>query len=154
MTVDATGHAPRASADPSRVMRIARQATGAWVLLALGAIANGGLRQAVLSPWLGEGIARVLSIVILLVLIVAVSVWCIRAWWMRLPARALLLIGASWAVASALFEFGLGRLAFGMDWSELLAAYDLSAGQYWILAPIGMLVGPALAGRLLRRRST
>lgn len=130
--------------------RVARTAGLAWLALAAGGIANGAFRQAVLLPLFGERIARVLSIILLVAIIFGLSYAVVRAKWRRLSDRALLAIGAAWAVGSALFEFGLGRLVFDMPWSELLAAYDLLAGQYWIFAPLSMIVAPALVRRLLR----
>lgn len=134
-------------------VRVLREASIAWVFLAVGAVTNGILREAVLLPWLGERVARVLSISILLGLIIGVSSWLVRSRWSALSTRALVAIGASWAIMSALFEFGLGRLVLDMRWSELLAAYDLLAGEYWILAPLAMLTAPAIARAVMRRRA-
>lgn len=150
MSVTASPQAPASLAGTSR---LAREASFAWLVLALGAIANGSLRQFALVPWLGERVARIASISILVAIILLVSFWLVRMRWSALSTRALVTIGAAWAIASALFEFGLGRLVFDMPWSELLVAYDLFAGQYWILAPLAMLTGPAIARAVLRRRA-
>lgn len=128
-------------------------ATWAWLLLAAGGVANGAFRQAVLSPALGEKVARILSIALLVGIVLGVSAWMVARRWRTLGHGTLLLVGASWAVGSALFELGLGRLVFDMPWSELLAAYDLLAGQYWVLAPLAMTFGPSLAKTVLAART-
>lgn len=144
---------PRTAPTAPPTRRIALTAAAAWVILAVGAVANGVFRQAFLSPTLGEPVARAVSILVLVGIIFAVSFGFVRAKWMRLSDRGLLAIGAAWAVGSALFEFGLGRLVLDMPWSELLASYNLLAGQWWVFAPISMLIGPLLARRSLAGRA-
>lgn len=135
---------------PRRHVEAILAAAVAWVVLAMGGILNGGLRQALLAPWLGERVARIMSIALLVAIILAVSVAFVRTRWSPRSSAGLFLVGIAWALGSALFEFGLGRLVFDMPWSELFAAYNLLAGQYWILAPVSMAIGPALARRWLR----
>lgn len=147
-----SSHAEVRRQAPQNASRVAADAALAWLVLAAGAVANGALRQGVLSPLLGEPAARVLSIAILLAIILAVSAWLARRRWAALPYATLLVVGAAWAAGSVLFEFALGRLVLGTSWSELLAAYDLRAGSSWALAPVTMLVGPSLAKLALSRR--
>lgn len=61
-------------------------------------------RQAFLIPALGEAVAQVLSIVILLTVILT-AVWLlVRGRGRALPPTTLLAIGAAWAVGTVLFE--------------------------------------------------
>lgn len=148
-------YARSASMTPSSIAsgtaRVALAAIAAWIVMAIAAILNGAFREAVLAPTLGEGVASVVSITILVTMILGVSAWMVARRWNALRHRTLLVVGASWAVGSALFEFALGRIVLDVPWSELLAAYDVLAGRPWILAPLAMLIGPSLAKLWLRR---
>lgn len=132
--------------------RIVLAAVGLWLLMAVLAIANGTLRQAVLAPALGNGAAQVLSIAILTT-VVAVLQWrMVRGPWSGLPRAQLLVIGGCWMVGTILFEFALGRLVLGMSWASLLQQYNLLAGNLWPLIPVLMLVGlPLMKPREARR---
>ena len=124
--------------------RVLLQAGGVWLAIAVFAIANGTLRQAVLVPWLGDGVAPVLSVLILGAIIAAIEWRMAHRTWSRLGWKALLGIGAGWALGTVLFEFGLGRLVLGMGWDELLAQYDVLHGNLWALIPLLMIVGMPL----------
>ena len=68
--------------------------------------------------------------------------WLDRRW--PLPSlRQALLIGLTWALLTASFDFGFGHYVDGKPWSELAADYDLSQGRVWILVLVWIAVGPA-----------
>ena len=123
----------------------------AWLAIAVAAILNGILRQAVLIPTLGDPLAQVLSILLLLAIIVGISAYFVRRPGRDLQPSSLLLVGLAWAAGAVLFEFALGRLVLDVPWSELLAAYDVRTGALWPLAPLAMIAAPPLLGR---RRGT
>lgn len=120
-------------------------AIAAWIAIALGAIANGSFREAVLIPALGNRIAQVLSMALLLtiILLVAAVVVALPAW-RSLSRRTLLAIGVAWAVGSIIFEFVLGLAILGMTWSEVLGNYNILEGKLWPLAPLTMAFAPML----------
>lgn len=137
----------------SHAARVAAAGLAAWLVLAVAAVANGILREGALVPLLGEGPAAVVSILLLVGVILGVAAWLVGGRWRGLPARTLLGIGAAWAAGSMLFEVALGRLVLGVPWSVILAQYDVLAGELWVLAPLAMLLGPALVS-LARRAGT
>lgn len=49
------------------------------------------------------------------------------------------------------FEFGVGRFIEGDSWSTLFHAYNVFAGQIWILIPLWVLVGPYVFFRFVQR---
>jgi len=124
--------------------RVLLQAVSIWLAIAVFAIANGTLRQAVFVPWLGDGVAQVLSVVILGAIIAAIEWRMVHRTWSRLAWKALLGIGIGWALGTVLFEFGLGRLVLDMGWDELLAQYDFLHGNLWPLIPLLMIAGMPL----------
>jgi hypothetical protein len=132
--------------------RIIPAAFAAWVLIAFAAVLNGILREALLIPALGNALAQVVSIALLVGVIALIASLLVRRRWRDLPRRTLLGIGGGWALGAVLFEFALGRLVLGIPWSQLLAAYDVRTGALWPLAPLAMIVSPALAQLAFERR--
>ena len=117
-----------------------------WFLLLLGAIANGGLRETLLLPHLGTTLAFLLSGVLLALLILAITLGCVRWLGVRNPAQALR-TGAFWLLLTLCFEFGFGRLR-GKSWPELLEAYTFQDGNLWPLVLLVTLCAPLIALRV------
>lgn len=117
-----------------------------WFLILLCAIANGGLREAVLLPRLGTTLAFLLSGVLLALLILAITLGCVRWLGVRNPAQALR-TGAFWLLLTLCFEFGFG-LVQGKPWPELLQAYTFQDGNLWPLVLLVTLFAPLIALRV------
>lgn len=117
-----------------------------WFVMAIGAIANGTFRNAVLEPALGMGTAHVISTILLCAIILAIT-WYFFAW-MRIdtPSRAWL-VGFLWLGATVAFEFGFGHWVVGKSWEVLLADYNITAGKIWVV----VLIVTASAPRLVQR---
>ncbi|MCL2327694.1 MAG: hypothetical protein FWC39_04180 [Bacteroidetes bacterium] len=113
-----------------------------WLSIIPLAILNGALRQEILSPWLGESIARPLSGVILCLLIFIVS-------WIFIPRigkgdqKTYWKIGVVWIASTIVFETILG-LAMGNTCAELIQAYDITTGNIWLLVVLFIGVVPWL----------
>jgi hypothetical protein len=114
-------------------------------LLAL-AVLNGGLRDAWLSPRLGDTAGRALSSVLLSLLILLAARLTVR-WIGPRTRREALTVGALWVGLTLAFEFGAGRYGFGKSWAELLADYDLSRGRIWVLVLIVTFFAPLWTAR-------
>lgn len=118
-----------------------------WCGLALLMIAQGALRETLLTPAVGALRAHQLSSVTGALLIVLVA--ALTLGWMGAAGRPdlQLRIGVAWLVATVLFELGFGRGVAGHSWAALLRDYDLSQGRLWLLVLLATLLGPWLAGR-------
>jgi hypothetical protein len=117
-----------------------------WALILLLAIANGAFRESVLLPRLGDPAAHLLSGVLLMGCIAAVSYLLVP----RLGAqsrRQLVNIGLLWLVLTLAFEFVLGLVVQGKSWSEVLAAYRFQAGNIWPLVLVVTAMAPFAFGR-------
>jgi hypothetical protein len=55
-------------------------------------------------------------------------------------------LGAGWVVLSVAFEFGFGHYVQHDPWSELLAQYNVFAGNLWPVVLLVELLTPALIG--------
>lgn len=140
--------------DATMTRRILLTALLAWLGIAVAAILNGTLREAILIPAVGNTVAQLVSILLLLSVIVAVTWLLARGPWRALPPATLLAIGAAWAVGTMLFELALGRLVLAMPWSALLGAYDVRTGTLWPLVPLAMLAGPVLLAHAEAKRAS
>ena len=100
-----------------------------WLAIIPLAILNGGLRQNVLNPLLGERIGEPLSCV-LLCIIIFVLCWFFIPRIGRGTAKTYWIIGLWWVILTILFETGFGLLT-GDSLAELIRAYDITTGNLW-----------------------
>jgi hypothetical protein len=80
-------------------------------------------------------------------MIAGYSWWLQRRWPLTSTADAVR-VGALWVVMTVGFEFGFGHYVDGAPWSALLADYDLTRGNLWILVLMTMGAAPVLARRM------
>ena len=122
-----------------------------WPLMPVAAVVNGAVREAALAPALGRGAAEVLSVVILLAVIHAIAFVFLRRVRTPYAAADLWALGACWAILTIVFEVVLFGVLLGVPARELLAAYNVFAGELWTFIVLGVLLAPPLAGALVRR---
>lgn len=119
------------------------QALGIWCLIVPLAILNGGLREYVLVG-LGKA-ALPLSGVILSACILAVALWLIPKI-KNCTRQDYLAFGAIWFLLTNFFDLRM-ILAEGGGLSDLLALYDVTAGNLWLLVVIVTALAPYLAAK-------
>jgi hypothetical protein len=130
------------------------RALAIWCGLLLAAITNGTLRELWLTPAFGGAVAHLISALILAA-IVGLVAWLTIVWVHPHSANEALLIGDEWVLLTIAFEFVAGYYLFGTSWRALLAQYDISRGEPWMLVLITMFLAPLVAAfghHLLRRR--
>jgi hypothetical protein len=113
------------------------------------AVANGAIREAWLTPRLGELQSRQISTLLLLVFF-ALYIWFVVRLWPIGSSRQALTIGLAWLALTLLFEFALGRVVSGVSWREMFAEYDLTAGRLWVLIPLWVAMAPYVFYQLRR----
>ena len=132
----------------SRRRDVTLRAVVVWFGLLILAILNGGLRDTVLSPRLGDPVGRALSTILLSGLIL-LTTWLTIRWMRPRTTGEALRIGILWLVLTLSFEFLVGHYGFGKSWADLLADYDLRLGRIWILVLVITLVAPLWSARRL-----
>ena len=120
------------------------RALAIWCGLLMVAFVNGAVRVIWLMPTLGDSAAHLLSALILSTVVIVVA-WRAIAWLQPHSVNEALLIGDEWVLMTITFEFVAGYYLFGASWDELLAQYDVSRGEMWVLVPITMLMAPVAA---------
>ena len=114
----------------------------AWFGMMILAVVNGGIRDYVYKASLGTLTAHQVSTATLMLLI-AGYLWGLVTLFPFASVRQAWMVGIVWFVMTELFEFGMG-IATGKPWSELLYAYNILAGQLWVLIPLWVLIAPYL----------
>lgn len=118
---------------------------GIWVIMAIGAIINGGFREVILIPRVGEYTGHVLSTALLVLAILGLSFGYFQWTAIEHTRIELVLIGALWMGLTVGFEFLVGYVE-NTPVSVTVGQYNVLAGQVWIAVPLTLLVSPLLFG--------
>lgn len=121
-----------------------------WLLILGLAVANGGLREAVLLQALPRHVAFTLSGLLLIACVLGVTI-LFAPWLGRLSVAAYVYIGLLWLVLTLAFEVCFGMLVRGEGFFSLLEAYKFKDGNIWPLVLLAVTIAP-LVGATLRRR--
>jgi hypothetical protein len=143
----------KVEADPIRTSQrdsMLLRALGIWLLLLIVAVLNGGIREAVLTPWLGTQAGHIESTVILCSAIILVA-WFSTSWIGPKNASEAFVIGIWWVAPTVAFEFLAGYYVFGNSWERLIADYNVFRGRVWLLVLFTNLFAPLWAFSRSRR---
>jgi hypothetical protein len=123
------------------------RALAVWLAILVLASMNGALRDLVMTPRLGDTVARAISTVLLSVAVLIVTWLTVR--WIGPRSRSdTVVIGAFWVACTLGFEFLGGHYLFHKPWPELLADYDVRRGRIWIVVLVVTFFAPLSMARL------
>ncbi|TKB07626.1 hypothetical protein [Desulforhopalus sp. IMCC35007] len=128
-------------------MMIILKALGIWVLMAIAAIVNGGLRDRVIAKVIGDHIALPLSGVSLSIIILIIVYFTIAAFG-TISATTYRMIGLYWLMITVIVEFGFGHYIGGRPWSELFQVLNITTGNLFLLVLIVTTLSPWLVAKL------
>jgi len=120
-----------------------------WLLFIPLAVANGVLRDLLLTPALGDTLGRAASSVSLSVLIFCLTLLFVKRLGIG-TRRECLLVGGSWLVLTVLFEFTFFVLVMGHPMNVLFQDFDLFRGRLWLLVLATTFFAPLAAARARR----
>ncbi len=120
-----------------------------WVLIIIAESIHGTLRELLLTPRLGDALARRVSIVTGMAIILTITLLTVR-WIGAVRPGQLLAIGVVWSALTIAFEALLGVLVFGFTSDRLLAEYDVRRGGLMGFGILFMTFVPLLAA-IMRR---
>jgi len=100
-----------------------------WLSIIPLAILNGGLRQEVLAPLLGESIARPISGVLLcgIIFVVAFIFLKMNSW----SYKKCWLLGLIWMLLTICVETIIG-IVMGESLQTIISNYDITTGNLWL----------------------
>jgi hypothetical protein len=117
-----------------------------WLAIVPLAILNGALREGVLEPLIGSKLANPVSCAVLCLLIFVVSFVFIPR--LRKGTNvAYIKIGLLWVLATVVFETVLGLL-MGMPLSEIISAYNVTTGNFWLLVVVFIGFAPTIVAKI------
>lgn len=123
------------------------KACGIWLMMAALAVANGALRDQVLTPLIGPGPALPLSGLSLAALVM-LTTYVTFPLIGRQATTTYLLVGLQWVVTTLLFDGLLGRYLGGRSWVEILQVFDVAGGNLFVVVLLTSLLAPLLVARL------
>ena len=121
-----------------------------WLLFIPLAIANGALRDLVLTPALGDTLGRAVSSLTLSLLILGLTVLLVK----RLGVNTrvgYLVVGLFWLMLTLLFEVSFFVLVMGHPLDELLKDYDIFRGRLWLIVLVTTFFAPLLASKMRKQ---
>jgi hypothetical protein len=123
-----------------------------WLLMMIAESVHGTLRRFFLTPYVGDFRARQIGAVVGSAIILALAYLFIAylfiEWIGAKDTGALWAVGVMWFAMSLVFEFTLGRFAFGYTWQRILEDYDLSKGGLLLFGVVWMAFSPMAASGL------
>ena len=129
---------------------VATRAVAVWLVLLAVAFANGAVRETMLIPSIGPGLAHPVSAIGLATL-VALLAWKSVGWIQPRSPSGAWAVGILWVILTVLFEFGAGHYLFHQSWPALIHDYDILAGRLWVLVLTTIVVAPRVSAYRLFR---
>jgi hypothetical protein len=114
-----------------------------WLLLLVGAIANGALRQAVYAASMSELAAHQISCFTGTTLF-AILIWAATRRWPFRSRRQALLVGGFWLAMTVAWELLFGHCVFGWPWQRLLHDYEFWTGRLWVVVLASLVLLPVI----------
>ena len=118
-----------------------------WLMLVILAIVNAAIREKLLAPLLGAGIALPLSGLLLSIFIFAVAYAAIPLF-NSSAGRIYIGIGVSWFVLTLAFEILAGHFVGGKPWHDIVQVFNIRKGDLFVAPLITTLISPWLSARL------
>ena len=120
----------------------------AWVVMLFGAILNGGLREKIIQPRIGE-FALPLSALSGAVIFTGITYVMFKWSGLICTTQETFILGSIWLILTILFEIGFGRYFLKESWGKLLKAYDVRTGNLWSILLLYLFVLPFFVSKIL-----
>lgn len=114
------------------MISILLKATGIWMVIVVGAILNGLIREKIIVPLIGFELALPLSGVLLSVLVLLIS-YLLIPFLKSSEAITFVAIGLFWVILTLSFEFLFGYFVIGKSWRELIQVFYVCTGNLFVL---------------------
>ncbi len=113
-----------------------------WLFIAVASTMNGMFRSLFLVPRLGEHMAHVLSVLILVIVVLLASSVLVNKILRKYVNSDLFLIGILWVVLSVSIDLVFEHYLLNVPWTAILHDYNLFAGRIWIFVLTTEFIGP------------
>ena len=123
------------------------KAIGIWFIILILAIVNAAIREKLLAPMVGPGIALAVSGLLLSILIVLVA-FVSMPFFGPSQSKTYIFVGTIWFLLTLSFEFLFGHFIAGKPWSEIIQVFNIRKGDLFIIALFMTLISPWLSAKL------
>ena len=113
-----------------------------WLFIAVASTMNGMFRSLFLVPRLGEHMAHVLGVLILIIVVLLSSSVLVNRVLKEYANSDLFLIGILWVVLSVSVDFVFEYYLLKVPWTAILHDYNLFSGRIWICVLMTEFIGP------------
>lgn len=118
-----------------------------WLMIVVMAIANGAVREKLLTPIIGSGISLPVSGLLLSMLIFMVAYVSVPFFGSS-ERNAYIVVGILWFSLTLAFEFLFGHFVGGKPWADILQVFNIKSGDLFTIALITALVSPWFSAKL------
>ena len=125
---------------------------GMWFLFVLLAILNGTIRVALIIPLVGAYSGHVISSIVFVLVIFAVTWFYIKRKKIA-SKRSAFQIGLIWFVLTVAFEFLFGHFVMNHSWETLIHDYNILEGRIWLLVLAATLFAPILCLSFIKTKT-
>ena len=120
---------------------------GIWILFVVVAKLNAVIREQILTQMIGQGLALPFSGVLLSILIFLITLGVVPflniyyslGFWR---------VGIVWVLLTLIFEFVLGHCIIGNSWDSVLAIFNITEGNFFILVLLITAFSPYIAAKI------
>jgi hypothetical protein len=120
------------------------KAMAIWLVILVMAIVNVAIREKLLTPAIGSGLALPASGLILSVIIFLVAYTSVP-FFGSTKSKAYIAVGIVWFALTLCFEFGFGHFIAGKPWLEILEVFNVTEGNLFFVALLVTLIAPWLS---------
>lgn len=122
-----------------------------WLILFIAGFINGTIREFVYKSYVGELTAHQISTLTLILSITLIAWFVYRRYPLENYSQCVM-IGITWMILTAVWEFIFGHYVMGHPWEKLLYDYHLREGRLWVFVLLWMGWVPVFVRRLVERK--
>ncbi|WP_223670311.1 hypothetical protein [Kangiella shandongensis] len=115
-----------------------------WLVILVMAIVNAAIREKLLTPAIGSGLALPASGLILSVIIFLLA-YITVPFFGSTESKTYIAVGIAWFALTLCFEFLFGHFIAGKPWLEIVEVFNVTKGNLFVVALLATLVAPWLS---------
>ena len=123
------------------------KATAVWLILVIMAIGNAAIREKLLAPSLGSGLALPVS-GLLLSMFIFIIAFASTPFFGFTERKQCILVGAVWFSLTLSFELLFGHFVAAKPWHEIMRVFNVRTGDLFTVALFSTLIAPWLTAKL------
>lgn len=122
---------------------------GVWFIFVIVAIINGGIRNNVYKPYVGDLTAHQISTIIFIIAILIITYLILKFSNIQLSDSKSIIMGFIWLLLTIFFEFIAGHFIFGNSWDKIVGDYNILEGRIWSLALLTTFLAPYITNKFI-----